>query len=257
MACPSDIITSVDDVLNTVLLPTLLGHNVSGSGSFRELLAMAVRFGGLAIPVLSSMARQEHDASIRTTAPLIRLELPGYAAPTTQVPALAGASTPDEARFVTAPSRQAGDFPCCIEFKRAAPGVVAALTAVPDSAIVPVEADPVMDAIGAVRETARQLRSVQMREHEDQSRNLHGTVSPQQQLLLETAGEKGVSSWLTTPPSLMHRVTILNKADFRDALCLRYGLSLDGLPSTCVCGAALTTDHALACPCGGIPHRSP
>ena len=61
---------------------------------------------------------------------------------------------------------------------------------------------------------------------------------------------------------MVHRVlvTILNKADFRDALCLRHGLSLDGAWSprylcalVCVGGAALTTDHALACTCGGYP----
>ena len=30
-------------------------------------------------------------------------------------------------------------------------------------------------------------------------------------------------------------------------------LTLDGLSSTIVWGAALTTDHAQACPCGGYP----
>ena len=29
--------------------------------------------------------------------------------------------------------------------------------------------------------------------------------------------------------------------------------SFDGLPTTCVCGAAMTTDHALTCPSGGYP----
>ena len=45
--------------------------------------------------------------------------------------------------------------------------------------------------------------------------------------------------------------TVLNKSDFRDAMCLRFGFPLDGMSSTCVCGNAMTVDHALTCPCGG------
>ena len=41
-------------------------------------------------------------------------------------------------------------------------------------------------------------------------------------LLILTAGEKGVSSWLTADP-VTSNGTILNKSDFRDAACLRYG----------------------------------
>ena len=37
---------------------------------------------------------------------------------------------------------------------------------------------------------------------------------------------------------------ILNKLDFRDALCLRYGYRLDGLPIICVCGKDLDNDRA-------------
>ena len=42
----------------------------------------------------------------------------------------------------------------------------------------------------------------------------------------------------------------MQKADFRDAICLRYGWSLPRLPNHCVCGTALTVDHALNCKCG-------
>ena len=37
---------------------------------------------------------------------------------------------------------------------------------------------------------------------------------------------------------------ILNKLDFRDALCLRNGYRLDGLPIICVCGKDLNNDRA-------------
>ena len=71
-------------------------------------------------------------------------------------------------------------------------------------------------------------------------------------MLIDTAGEKGVSSWLTVDPSPTFG-TVLNKSDFRDAVCLRYGFELDGLPTTCVCGTQMTIDHAFTCPCGGYP----
>lgn len=53
--------------------------------------------------------------------------------------------------------------------------------------------------------------------------------------------------------SLTTNGTVLNKSDFRDAVCLRYGYDLDGLSSQCVCGEDMSPDHALACPCGGYP----
>ena len=78
------------------------------------------------------------------------------------------------------------------------------------------------------------------------------SLLPQQQALLSIAGEKGVSSWLTSDPALDEGTT-LNKSDFRDAICLRYGFPLDGIPLTCVCGQAFSVDHAMTCPCGGYP----
>ena len=77
-------------------------------------------------------------------------------------------------------------------------------------------------------------------------------VSNPQQFLLSSAEEKGVSSWLTAEPSFENG-TILNKSDFRDAVCLRYGFLVDGLPTECVCGAEMMVDHALTCASGGYP----
>ena len=44
----------------------------------------------------------------------------------------------------------------------------------------------------------------------------------------------------------------MNKQEFRDALYLRYSITLPKLPSTCVCGAAFGVDHALNCARGGF-----
>ena len=43
----------------------------------------------------------------------------------------------------------------------------------------------------------------------------------------------------------------LHKSSFRDALYLRYGWELTGLPTSCVCGKSFTVDHCLSCPHGG------
>ena len=63
---------------------------------------------------------------------------------------------------------------------------------------------------------------------------------------------KGVSSWLTVAPSA-HPAFVLNKSDFRDAVCIRYGLPLVDVATTCVCGKDMDTAHALTCPAGGYP----
>ena len=81
---------------------------------------------------------------------------------------------------------------------------------------------------------------------------LKSMVPPKQETLLSTASEKGVSTWLTADPLTSHG-TVLNKSDFRDAVCLRYGYELDGLSSRCVCGKEMSHDHALSCPTGGYP----
>ena len=75
-------------------------------------------------------------------------------------------------------------------------------------------------------------------------------LSPEQRFLLEIAGEKGVSSWLTACPCYQDG-SVMRKSDFHDALCIRYGRRLQDLPDTCVCEAELTTSHAFTCPAGG------
>ena len=45
----------------------------------------------------------------------------------------------------------------------------------------------------------------------------------------------------------------LNKGDFRDALCLRYGWEFKNIPSKCSGGLPFVLSHALNCPKGGYP----
>ena len=71
-------------------------------------------------------------------------------------------------------------------------------------------------------------------------------------MLIEVASEKGASSWLTMLPIAEHGFH-LHKGVFRDAICLRYGLTPPHLPTECVCGSPFSVDHAMNCKRGGFP----
>ena len=67
---------------------------------------------------------------------------------------------------------------------------------------------------------------------------------------LELASEKGASSWLVTAPNQQHGF-FLNRQEFQDAMCLRYGWEIKGVPKVCACGKQNSIDHALTCKRGG------
>ena len=100
-------------------------------------------------------------------------------------------------------------------------------------------------AKSAVREAHRQ-------QEEQHRKDVFNSVSPDLQRCMELAAEKGASNWLTCRP-LARFGFALSKAEFRDALCLRYGWQPNNLPTKCVCGQQFTVTHALSCPNGGFP----
>ena len=65
---------------------------------------------------------------------------------------------------------------------------------------------------------------------------------------LDLATEKGTSMWLMSLP-LKEMEFNLNKTEFRDAigLSLLYDWPITDIPSTCLCGEALTIVHAMIC----------
>lgn len=82
--------------------------------------------------------------------------------------------------------------------------------------------------------------------------DLKSHLPPTQVKAVELAAENGASSWITTIP-LREFGFDLHKRAYRDALSLRYGWPPQGLPTTCVCGAHFSVEHALSCPRGAFP----
>ena len=86
----------------------------------------------------------------------------------------------------------------------------------------------------------------------DETRNVRAHSSPHIQRAMDLASEKGASIWLTALP-LRDQGFFLNKQEFRDALCFRYGWQLKHVPNHCVCGTPFSVDHAMTCPHGALP----
>ena len=68
---------------------------------------------------------------------------------------------------------------------------------------------------------------------------------------MDLANEKDASIWLTAIP-LRVQGFCLNKQEFRDALCFRYGWQLKHVLHDCVCGTPFLVDHAMI-PHGALP----
>ncbi len=88
---------------------------------------------------------------------------------------------------------------------------------------------------------------------QDEFNQLCDSLSDEQKRYLKAAAEKGASSWLATLPLKQLGYT-LNKQEFRDALKLRYGISIPEMPKFCACGKANSINHTLDCKLGGYVH---
>ena len=84
-----------------------------------------------------------------------------------------------------------------------------------------------------------------------QADRVQNNLTPELKRCAQLAKEKGASSWLSVLPLEEH--FYLHKGEFRDALCLRYGWQLSGIPRACKCGTRFTVDYAMICHMGGFP----
>ena len=76
-------------------------------------------------------------------------------------------------------------------------------------------------------------------------------IDAQTKNAIDDANQPGASSWLSATPLEQYGFS-LNKAEFRDAIMLRYGKELKGLPATYSCGQKYDTTHVLNCKKGGF-----
>ena len=68
---------------------------------------------------------------------------------------------------------------------------------------------------------------------------------------VEMAQETGASNWLSSLP-IKAKGFSLTKQEFHDAIALRYGWPIEGLPDLCTCGENFTQQHAMVCRKGGF-----
>ena len=92
-----------------------------------------------------------------------------------------------------------------------------------------------------------QLKEERLKEEHEKISDL---LEEKKKKLFHAAREKGASSWLSALPIQRLGYTI-NKQEFRDAVCLRYGWRIQDMPKFCACGQANSLDHALICKKGG------
>jgi hypothetical protein len=89
-------------------------------------------------------------------------------------------------------------------------------------------------------------------DNEKKLEEIRQQLSTNQSRLLDCALEKGALSWVTATPLDDHGF-MLHKGDFGDAICLRYGWSIQNLPAQCSCGQSMSVDHTFLCHKGGYP----
>ena len=66
----ADLLEPLEHTISDVLIPVLLEHRVTETE--QDLLALPVRMGGLGLVNPVNQSRQEYEASIKATAPLMR-----------------------------------------------------------------------------------------------------------------------------------------------------------------------------------------
>ena len=64
---PPDVFKTLDDAINSKLLPALTGRQFTCDSAERKLLTMPARLGGIAFPVMSDIVCSEREASKRQT----------------------------------------------------------------------------------------------------------------------------------------------------------------------------------------------
>ena len=102
----------------------------------------------------------------------------------------------------------------------------------------------------AVADIIRNVKTEKDKAKQDAFQVVNNLVNDKMKRILKLLQEKGAGSWLTTTPVKSLGFS-LNKQEFRDAICLRYGWRVPHTASHCACGKKNDIDHALSCQKGG------
>jgi hypothetical protein len=103
------------------------------------------------------------------------------------------------------------------------------------------------------KEVEKEVKLVKA-EKEDRMRreieDIQNNLDERSNRILELSQESGVGAWLNAPPIQSLGYT-LNKQEFRDSVCLRYGWPISNTPTYCQCKEKNSIDHTLNCKLGG------
>ena len=114
-----------------------------------------------------------------------------------------------------------------------------------------------MDQLGELPDH-QTVKTIKHEKQKEKEKNLNEKVSliyqtlpPETKKAVEDTRLLGASSWMSVLPLSLYGFS-LNKGEVRDAIRLRYGKELRGLPSQCPCGQKFDVNHALNCKKGGF-----
>ena len=183
----SELFSPLEKVIRNTLLPSILGREISDTE--RCLLALPIRYGGLAIANPIETADREYNSSLKVTSPLSNL----------------------------------------IQNQ--------------DDDIENLDREEVDRAKKDLRREKEALFDSQYKE-------IITSLPELKRRCVEFARQKGASNWLSCLPLKKLGYT-LNKEEFRDAVALRYGWNIEGIPQFCACGNKNNIDHLMICKKGG------
>ena len=101
-----------------------------------------------------------------------------------------------------------------------------------------------------IKQTIIDMKGQKERRLEDELAQIIEIADGKMKRHLNLALEKGSGAWLSALPVQAWGYT-LNKQEFQDSLCLRYGWSIPNTPSFCECGQKNSINHTLSCKKGG------
>ena len=104
--------------------------------------------------------------------------------------------------------------------------------------------------IEEVKRVTKQVKAEKEQRLENEFTDVSNNSDVKTKRVLELSREKGSGAWLNAIPIQSLGFT-LNKQEFRDSVCLRYGWQIPNTPSFCQCSKKNNIDHALSCKLGG------